>query len=101
MQNIRGRHICPFAFIKTEDGFEMQIGTNHFGHFLLTNLLLDKIKASAPSRVVTVSSLAHESGAIDLDDLHWERREYSRLAAYNQVHNRFSIRNTSYIIQPF
>ena len=78
--------MCTFTCTKTEDGFGMQIGTNHFGHFLFTNLLLDKIKASAPSRVVTVSSLAHESGAIDLDDLHWERREYSRLAAYNQVH---------------
>ena len=37
-------------------------------------------------RVVTVSSLAHETGSIDLDDLHWERRDYSRIAAYNQVH---------------
>ena len=82
--NNAGVMMCPYS--KTEDGFEMQIGTNHFGHFLFTRLLLDKIKASAPARIVTVSSLAHETGSVDLDDLHWERRDYSRIAAYNQVY---------------
>ena len=53
----------------TEDGLEMQMGVNHFGHFLLTNLLEDKLKTSAPSRVVTVSSIAHERGEIKFDDL--------------------------------
>ncbi|MEU7766362.1 oxidoreductase [Nocardia sp. NPDC049190] len=66
---------------RTADGFEMQIGTNHLGHFALTGLLLDKIS----ERIVTVSSIAHQVGTIDLDDLNWERRRYQRWTAYAQA----------------
>ncbi|WP_019931420.1 oxidoreductase [Nocardia sp. BMG111209] len=66
---------------RTADGFEMQIGTNHLGHFALTGLLLDKIA----DRVVTVASSAHAVGKIDLADLNWEQRRYSRWAAYGQA----------------
>lgn len=49
---------CPYQ--KTEDGLELQIGTNHFGHFLLTNLLLEKLKASGSSRIVNISSVTYK-----------------------------------------
>jgi NAD(P)-dependent dehydrogenase (short-subunit alcohol dehydrogenase family) len=65
---------------RTVDGFELQVGTNHLGHFALTNLLLPAVT----DRVVTVSSGVHRSGRIDLDDLNWERRRYSRIGAYGQ-----------------
>jgi len=65
---------------RTVDGFEMQIGTNHLGHFALTNLLLPQIR----DRIVVVSSEVHRQGRIDLDDLNWERRPYRRWAAYAQ-----------------
>jgi NAD(P)-dependent dehydrogenase (short-subunit alcohol dehydrogenase family) len=64
----------------TADGFEMQIGTNHLGHFALTGLLLDRVT----DRVVTVSSGAHNLGRIRLDDLNWERGRYRRWHAYGQ-----------------
>jgi NAD(P)-dependent dehydrogenase (short-subunit alcohol dehydrogenase family) len=66
---------------KTEDGFEAQLGTNHLGHFALTNLLL----AHITDRVVTLSSGAHRIGKIDLEDLSWERRRYDRWRAYGQT----------------
>lgn len=67
----------------TKDGLELQIGTNHFGHFLLTNLLLDLIKASAPARIINVSSVGHKWGHINRDDLQSEK-SYSRFKAYSQ-----------------
>ncbi len=74
---------------KTADGFEMQIGVNHLGHFLLTELLLPTLKAGAPARVVNVSSCFHDKamgreGKIDLDDLFFEKREYDGWEAYAQ-----------------
>jgi NAD(P)-dependent dehydrogenase (short-subunit alcohol dehydrogenase family) len=69
----------------TKDGFELQFGTNHLGHFALTGLLLDRILPVAGSRVVTVSSIGHRILAnIHFDDLQWERR-YNRVAAYGQA----------------
>ncbi|XP_028719082.1 retinol dehydrogenase 13 isoform X2 [Peromyscus leucopus] len=73
---------CPHW--TTEDGFEMQFGVNHLGHFLLTNLLLEKLKASAPSRIINLSSLAHVAGHIDFDDLNWKTKKYDTKAAYCQ-----------------
>jgi NAD(P)-dependent dehydrogenase (short-subunit alcohol dehydrogenase family) len=64
----------------TTDGFESQLGTNHLGHFALTNLLLEQIT----DRVVTVSSTAHRMGRVELDDLMFERRGYDRWRVYGQ-----------------
>ena len=65
---------------RTADGFERQLGTNHLGHFALTNLLLPHVR----DRVVTVASQAHRRGTVDLEDLNWETRPYSRAGAYGQ-----------------
>ena len=69
---------------RTADGFELQIGTNHLGHFALTGELLPVLRSAEAPRVVTVSSGAHRAGRIDLDDLTWERRGYNGWAAYGQ-----------------
>ena len=74
---------------RTEDGFETQFGTNHLGHFLLTELLLDVLKASAPSRIVCVSSAVHAGtkkriGEIHFDDLDYDKRGYDGVDAYTQ-----------------
>jgi NAD(P)-dependent dehydrogenase (short-subunit alcohol dehydrogenase family) len=76
--NNAGLMIPPLG--RTADGFELQFGTNHLGHFALTNLLLPRIR----QRVVTVSSSAHRAGSIDLADLNWQRRPYRAMAAYGQ-----------------
>lgn len=67
----------------TKDGFELQFGTNHLGHFALTGRLLDLLLATPGSRVVTVSSIGHRFGRIAFDDLQSERR-YNRFSAYGQ-----------------
>lgn len=79
--NNAGVMMCPKSY--TKDGFEMQFGTNHLGHFLLTHLLLDLIKASAPSRIINVSSSAHKFGDIERDNLMGEK-SYGRVKAYGQ-----------------
>ncbi|QZH65618.1 SDR family NAD(P)-dependent oxidoreductase [Mycolicibacterium farcinogenes] len=68
----------------TSDGFELQFGTNHLGHFALTGLLLDRLLPVVGSRIVTVSSIGHRfAPGIRFEDLQWERR-YNRLQAYGQ-----------------
>jgi NAD(P)-dependent dehydrogenase (short-subunit alcohol dehydrogenase family) len=74
--NNAGIMAVPYAV--TKDGFESQIGTNHLGHFALTNLLLPKLA----DRVVSVSSMFHYLGRIRLDDLNWQRRRYRAWLAY-------------------
>jgi NAD(P)-dependent dehydrogenase (short-subunit alcohol dehydrogenase family) len=69
---------------RTADGFEMQIGTNHLGHFALTGRLLPRVLATPEPRVVTVASGAHRMGRINFDDLNSERRHYRKWPAYGQ-----------------
>jgi len=76
--NNAGVMIPPMT--RTADGFELQFGTNHLGHFALTNLLLEHVTG----RVVTVSSTASSAGRIDFDDLNWKRKPYKAWRAYGQ-----------------
>ncbi len=69
--------------VETEDGFETTFQVNHLGPFLLTNLLLDKLKASAPARVVNVSSVTHRGVTLDFDDLQSEQ-SYSSMRVYGK-----------------
>jgi NAD(P)-dependent dehydrogenase (short-subunit alcohol dehydrogenase family) len=68
---------------QTEDGFEMQLGTNYLGHYALTARLLPQLRRAKTPRIVNLSSLAHRSGAINFDDLH-SRRSYRPWRAYRQ-----------------
>ena len=81
--NNAGVMACPLA--RTEQGFELQFGTNHLGHFLLTGLLAPALRAGAPARVVCVSSSGHRFGPVDLDDPNYERRAYDKWGAYGQA----------------
>ncbi|KPP77341.1 retinol dehydrogenase 13-like [Scleropages formosus] len=80
--NNAGVMMCPKGL--TVDGFETQFAVNHLGHFLLTNLLLGKLQKSTPSRVITVSSLAHKGGKIHFDDLSFSKTTYNSLTSYRQ-----------------
>jgi NAD(P)-dependent dehydrogenase (short-subunit alcohol dehydrogenase family) len=75
--------VMALPYRQTADGFEMQFGTNHLGHFALTGLLLDLVLRTPGARVVTVSSGAHRMGRIRFEDLQWER-SYWKWAAYAQ-----------------
>ncbi len=77
---INNAGVMAVPYSVTVDGFESQIGTNHLGHFALTNLLLPKLS----DRVVSVSSMAHWPGRISLDDLNWKTRRYRPWLAYSQ-----------------
>jgi NAD(P)-dependent dehydrogenase (short-subunit alcohol dehydrogenase family) len=76
--NNAGVMVPPLS--RTAEGFELQFGTNHLGHFALSNLLLEHVTG----RVVTVSSTGHRIGKIDFDDLNWERKPYRAWRAYGQ-----------------
>ena len=80
--NNAGLMMPPYGL--TKDGFELQIGVNHLGHFALTGLLLDRLLTTSGSRVVTVGSITHKRGVIDFDDLHFHKRRYGRMTAYSQ-----------------
>lgn len=78
--NNAGIMMCPYS--KTADGFEIQMGTNHLGHFALTGHLLPLLKKTKGSRIVVVSSVGHRFGNIDFSDINWERRSYDTNKAY-------------------
>ena len=69
---------------ETPDGFELQMGTNHFGHFALTGLLLPLLLKTPKSRIVNVSSTAHKFGSMSFDDMDWKGRRFNKMASYGQ-----------------
>jgi NAD(P)-dependent dehydrogenase (short-subunit alcohol dehydrogenase family) len=80
--NNAGVMASPFG--KTQDGFELQFGTNHIGHFLLTNLLVPALQKAAPSRVVSLTSSGHRISPVVFEDIHFEEREYNKWLSYGQ-----------------
>lgn len=80
---INNAAVFPRRLEKTEDGFEAQFGINHLGHFLLTELLLERLRASAPARVIHLTSMLHARGRIDFGSFRGEAR-YDPLTAYTQ-----------------
>jgi NAD(P)-dependent dehydrogenase (short-subunit alcohol dehydrogenase family) len=81
--NNAGVMACPLA--RTAEGWELQFGTNHLGHFLLTGLLLPALRAGAPARIVNTSSGGHRLSPVVFEDIHFERRPYDKWAAYGQA----------------
>ena len=105
--NNAGVMIPPYS--KTGDGFELQFGTNHLGHFALTALLINLVRETKNSRIINVSSAAHKSGTIDFDDLNWAKRKYSAWRAYGdskianlyftyELHRRLDIAGSKVIV---
>ncbi|MFT3899151.1 MAG: oxidoreductase [Gordonia sp. (in: high G+C Gram-positive bacteria)] len=80
---INNAGVMAVPYRKTADGFEMQMGTNHLGHFALTLQLLDADKVD--DRVVTLSSFMHRMGKLDFNDLDWSKRRYNRWRAYGDT----------------
>jgi NAD(P)-dependent dehydrogenase (short-subunit alcohol dehydrogenase family) len=80
LMNNAGVMFTPFG--RTADGFEMQFGTNHLGHFELSRLLTPQLVAAEGARIVNLSSDGHRLSDVDLDDPNWERREYDKFVAY-------------------
>lgn len=78
--NNAGIMYCPYS--KTQDGFEMQMGTNHLGPYALTAQLLPMLMNTPNSRIVNTASLAHLTGDIDFEDINWEKRKYKTMQAY-------------------
>jgi NAD(P)-dependent dehydrogenase (short-subunit alcohol dehydrogenase family) len=77
-----GIMVPPYG--RTKDGFELQFGTNHLGHFALAARLFPLVRATRDARVVTVTSVAQRAGTVEFADLHWERRAYKPWGAYGQ-----------------
>lgn len=80
--NNAGVMACPFG--KTQDGFEMQFGTNHIGHFVFTNSILPALLKGAPGRIVNLSSGGHRFSNVLFDDLNFETTEYHKFLSYGQ-----------------
>ncbi|MGO4446362.1 SDR family NAD(P)-dependent oxidoreductase [Mycobacterium sp. 2YAF39] len=80
LMNNAGVMFTPFG--RTADGFEMQFGTNHLGHFELTRLLVPQLVAAGGARIVNLSSDGHRLSDVDLDDPNWQHRDYDKFAAY-------------------
>lgn len=78
--NNAGIMACPFD--KTKDGYEIQMGTNHLGHFALTGLLMPLLGKTKNARIVATSSIGHRMGNIDFSDINWEKRTYKPSQAY-------------------